>query len=121
MFLIAADGRPLGEVIRERVQSIAAKTKPPLDGAALLEQVLSEPDIAAVLESLWDDESGKSIFGNVVESIKQEVIWVIGDREANDHASEAPSTRGLVTALPDESTQATPVPRWAAGTAGRGR
>jgi hypothetical protein len=91
MFLVAADGRPLGDVIQERVKAALAEPETPCDEAALIARILAEPDVAALLESVWDDESGKSIADTVVEDIRQEVVQDLQERGAN-----AASTRNLV-------------------------
>lgn len=73
MFLVAPDGRLLEDAVRERVAWLCGVKGYLDDEELLLNAVLSDPEIASLLETILDDESGKTVFDAVVDDICRQV------------------------------------------------
>jgi hypothetical protein len=73
MYLVAGNVEYLADLVRERVEARCAHEEWPCDVDAVIGYVLSEPEIAALLETVWDDESGKLIYSAVVDDVRQQV------------------------------------------------
>jgi hypothetical protein len=81
MYLVTADGKFVPDLVRERVESLCAQSEPPCDHVTMVDHVLGEPEIVSLFESVWDDESGKSLYEELVEEVRQEAIRLLRERQ----------------------------------------
>jgi hypothetical protein len=80
MYLKTADGKQMADLIRDRLDALCEQGDLSCDEDVVLEEVLAQPDISWLLECLWDDESGKTVFGAAIEGIRQEVARGLRER-----------------------------------------
>jgi hypothetical protein len=81
MYLVTADGKFVPDLVRERVESACTQSEPPCDPVTIVDRVLGEPEIVSLFESVWDDESSKALYEELVQEVRQEVIRLLRERQ----------------------------------------